>query len=239
MAHAPSNPSLIPGVSRYSRSQAFAKKAYFKKKRPVAPAKAAPAATTVTKTVGGDKNGKTRTVSAIKTPRFYAADDVPVPKKTRKTHRPPALRATITPGTVLILLAGRFRGKRVVFLKQLPSGLLLVTGPYKVNGVPIRRVNQAYVIATSTKVDISGVTIDEKINDDFFKREKVEKKKATEEALFEEGQQKKTVSSDRVSAQKTIDAAIIKSIKKTPVLKAYLNASFSLSKGQYPHALKF
>ena len=68
-------------------------------------------------------------------PKYYPADDVKTPRKRHLTRAPTKLRSTIKPGRVLFLLAGRFKGKRVVFLKQLESGLLLITGPFAVNGV--------------------------------------------------------------------------------------------------------
>jgi large subunit ribosomal protein L6e len=180
---------LVPGISRLSRSQSYAKRALFKKKKAAAPAaKPAPATTKTVKMKGG-KNGASRVVAVTKSSKFYPADDIPQPKVSRKTVTKAPLRASITPGTVLILLAGRFRGKRVVFLKQLDSGLLLVTGPHKINGVPLRRVNQAYVIATSTHLDISKVKVDAKLNDAYFKVAKSEKVKPTAEALFGEGRE--------------------------------------------------
>jgi large subunit ribosomal protein L6e len=102
-----------------------------KKTSTVAAKEVAPAHTE--KKIGGKANGETRNVptAANKASKYYPSEDVMKPRVSRKSPAKAGLRASITPGTVLILLAGRFRGKRVVFLKQLDSGLLLVTGPYK------------------------------------------------------------------------------------------------------------
>merc|ERR1712021_131661 len=124
----------------------------------------------VKKAIGGSKNGKDREVPAVKAPKWYPADDIKakVPGDREANSRGVAkLKKTIKAGSVLIMLGGRFRGRRVVFLKQLASGLLLVTGPYSVNGIPVRRVNQAYVIATSTKVNVSKCDTT-KFKDEYF-----------------------------------------------------------------------
>merc|ERR1711971_458681 len=121
-------------------------------------------------------------------------------KGEKTAPNPCKLKKGLTPGSVLILLAGRFRGKRVVFLKQLDSGLLLVSGPFSVNGVPLRRVNQRFCICTSTKVDVSGVDV-KTITDDRFKAEKVKDKKG-ESGFFADASAKKEVSGERKSEQK-------------------------------------
>ncbi|KAG6821624.1 hypothetical protein H0H93_000133 [Arthromyces matolae] len=192
----------------------------------------APAAEIVEKAIGGDKNGGKRLVPATKASRYYPAEDVRQPKKTRKSPKPSSLRSSITPGTVLILLAGRFRGKRVVFLKQLESGLLLVTGPYKVNGVPLRRVNQAYVIATSTKLDLESFKVDEKINDAYFAKAATKGSRSAEEEFFEDGKPKakEPLPASRSADQKDVDRAVLAAVKKTENLSKYLKSSFGLSK---------
>jgi len=242
----PRNKQLAAGIEHLSRSAAYKRKGKWAVKNKKAVVKTVTPKTPISKTL---KNGQTRTIRE-KTPRWYPADDVKRPLPSRKSHaRPANLRKSLTPGTVLILLAGRFRGKRAVFLKQLESGLLLVSGPYKINGVPLRRVNQAYVIATSTRVDVSSVVdqsghfadrkLEDKFNDKYFAKPKDQKKKKVEGEFFAEPEKKKTIDQARADDQKTVDAALLKAVSAVPQLPEYLGARFSLKNGDHPHDIKF
>jgi large subunit ribosomal protein L6e len=172
------------------------------------------------------------------------------------------LRKSLTPGTVVILLAGRFRGKRAVMVKQLPkNGPIVVSGPFKFNGVPLRRVDSRYVIATSTKVDLAGLDTS-KITPTVFQRPKTEKrvksekdflgdkaKKAAQTSARKAG--KKTVSTgpnagkvsaERLALQKAIDSGIVAALKKDTLGKAkagYLRSIFTIKAGDQPHRMAF
>ena len=157
----------------------------------------------------------------------------------RKCKIPKAshISSPLTPGQVVIILSGRFRGRRVVFLKKLESNLLLVTGPYKYNGVPLKRVNAAYVLPTNTKLKIDAEAAKD-VKDDFFKKVKIERTK--EEDFFEDDKKKSArVTEDRKKMQNQVDTVVKKAVDEVPMMKEYLRNRFALKNGDKPHLMKF
>merc|ERR1711876_62605 len=197
----------------------------------------------VEKKIGGAKNGGTRMVRVKKLANDYPTQDAPAPgtsvnffSKHKRT-----VRSSLSAGTVAILLAGVHKGKRVIVLKQLETGLLLVTGPMKCNGCPLRRVNQIYLLATSTKVDVSGVKIPDNVNDEYFRR--APKKANNKEGdIFESKKEEYKPSEQRKADQQTVDKQVLEAVKKHPdgkMLRSYLRHTFGLDKGQFPHEMSF
>ena len=157
----------------------------------------------------------------------------------RKCKIPKAshISSPLTPGQVVIILSGRFRGRRVVFLKKLESNLLLVTGPYKYNGVPLKRVNAAYVLPTNTKLKVDAEAAKD-VKDDFFKKVKIERTK--EEDFFEDDKKKSArVTEDRKKMQNQVDTVVKKAVDEVPMMKEYLRNRFALKNGDKPHLMKF
>merc|ERR1712088_594497 len=211
-------------VAKNSRSASYAKKVLYKRKR---------------WTTSVEKKAAEKTGQVGRAQRFYPTDSERRRFKTTgagKSYRATQkLKEGIVPGSVLILVAGRHRGKRVVFLKQLESGLLLVTGPFKINGVPLRRVNQKYVIATSTKLDFQS-SIPDRVNDEYFSRIELN---AHEGEIFQTKKAVYQASAERKEDQKAVDAAVLAAAKKVPYMVSYLASNFSLQNGQNPATMKF
>lgn len=225
--------------SKYSRTAMYKKKGLFKKAgKPTAKAAGVDPNATVTKKIGGDKNGGTRTILVVKPSKYYPTEDVRKNNKRTKQVKVKKVRASITPGTVLILLSGKFAGKRVICMKALDSGLLLVSGPFCYNGVPLKRVNQAYVIATSTKIPGVDKITDAKFTDTTFVRPDNKKNKPSGE-FFDKSDEAKVIDPARVELQKATDAKLVALCDKIPHMKDYLRSTFSLRKGQFPHEMKF
>jgi len=204
----------------------------------------------VVKPIGGEKNGGTRLVRVKKQRKYYPTENQPKKRRTghitHKMHKR-SFKVGLEPGRVVIILAGRHKGKRVVVLKTLASGLLLVTGPHIINGCPIRRMHQMFTIVTSTKLDISSVKVGDEINDKYFKRKRDDAKKSKSKRgeggdIFDTKTEAYKPDAERKKTQIQVDAQILDVIRKNPekkLLFSYLGSYFQLRNRMYPHKMKF
>ncbi|ROT61612.1 ribosomal protein L6 [Penaeus vannamei] len=114
--------------------------------------------------------------------------------------------------------------------------------PFKINACPLRRVNQIYLIATATKLDISKVEIPKHINDRYFRRGKTVRSKKEEGDIFGQKTEKYVASEQRKKDQEALDAQLITAIKEREDKKmffGYLGSYFGLRNRMYPHIMKF
>lgn len=252
----PRNGTLANLVLKYSRARMFEKRAAYKMKKKgdggekriaAMAAKKTSGEATVTKQIGGEKNGGTRQVLKTRSPRAYetqlAKRKLPLRKRSCFKDHQHKLRSSLKPGVVLILLAGRHRGKRVVMLRQMDTGLLLVTGPFQLNGVPMRRVHPKLVLATKTRVRIGKVEIPERVNDAYFRREKKLKKAHGDDAdIFKQEKKIYEVSAERKEDQSIVDKSVMAAIaarEDKKLFTSYLRSQFSIKSGDKVHKMHF
>ena len=202
-------------------------------------------ASTREKKIKDKKTGETKTVQVpVKRARkSYATQERSRRRPSKNIAPVRRFKAGLEPGRVVIVLAGRHKGKRVVVLKTLPSGLLLITGPHVINGCPVRRMHQQYVIVTSTKLDLSGVKLPDNLNDAYFKPavEKAPKGKDGGD-VFSPEKEKFKPNEQRKKDQIAVDKLVVDVIKKNSdkkLLLSYLGSFFQLRNRVYPHQLKF
>jgi len=169
--------------------------------------------------------------------------------KQNATEKSSVITAT-QPGRVVIVLTGPYRGRHAVVLKQLESGLLLITGPHVVNGMPLRRVHRKFVITTSTQIDLSKVQLPAHLNDKYFAKPVVTA--ATRKAQQAEADQNQSIftprkpeyvlTEQRKQDQINIDKQVLAAVKSHPesrLMVQYLSSHFFLKNRQYPHKMKF
>jgi len=232
------NTELAPGVNRHGRRSMYVRKGIWavKKRNTAGPKKIEKAQPKVVKY---GKKGESRTKST-RTRIHFPSEAIRTRLGTKNTKATKAtLRKSFTPGTIVIILNGKCMGKKAVFLKQLESGHLLVAGPFKLNGVPVKHIDQRFVIATSTKVDLGANKFDN-INDAYFAKKRQAKQKKGEATFFTEKKaEKKAHDPAKVEANKAVDGILLPIIKKTANLEAYLKTGFALTGSQRPHEMKF
>ncbi|KAI3510771.1 hypothetical protein L1887_17908 [Cichorium endivia] len=124
--HVSMNPELIRGVGKYTCSQMYHKRGLWAIKA---------------KNGGTFPKHEKKAAATEKPPKFYPADDIKKPLVNKRKARKTKLRARVTPGTVLIILARRVNQSYVIAMSV----------KVDVSGVNVDKFDDKYLGKKKTK----------------------------------------------------------------------------------------
>jgi len=236
--------SLKPGTLKYSKKELYKIEAFQKYlKKGIIPGEARAVRLVERK---DKKTGKT--ILMKMNPKKYPVPHINMKKELKLKQM--RLRKSIQPGVIGIVLKGDQRAKRVVCLKQIDSGLLLVCNP--VGDVAPTTVYHQLFLATKMKIDVSGVKIPEEMTHEYFHNKRQERRdyrKALKKAsvLGEDRPKMRKSPEDKMTPERL---AINKKLEDqlTPLITGhpegetfvqYMKSLFSLGANDYPHRMKW
>ena len=124
----------------------------------------------------------------------------------------------IKDGSIVILLSSNFQGKKAILLKTTKLGLHVISGMYKLNGIPIRRVNPRYILPTGIQINIDDINT-AIFNDEYFNGLNKSKR-------YHDNRLKSRISLSHNLRQIYIDRCLQKKIDSSVFLGAYLKSNY-------------
>nr|UXY86672.1 60S ribosomal protein L6B [Cryptomonas paramecium] len=121
-------------------------------------------------------------------------------------------------GSVAIISFGKLRGKKAIILRTTKCRMFVISGPFSLNGISIRRIKYNHLIPTQNRLNISSV--DTKIFDDEYFIFLKKSKKTGSQNL------KNRLKMAHALREIHIDRYLLRQIGTNLFLKAYLKAKY-------------
>lgn len=158
-------------------------------------------------------------------PRLYIPDDTPeFVERYRKTtaRKPRTARTDLARGMVVVVLEGVFASRRVIYLGGLGDNLALCVGPKSINNIPLFKIDERYLLATSTVLEIGNVDVDEK-----------------NAVLTERDVYTTPMSVEMTDSERKLDEELTRAVRNVEFMKTYLCEPFEVDGSRNFYSLKY